>query len=115
MAERVNSANSLNENKEVHDVIHRELDLCDGITIELKEKNLHKAKVKSKKAIFKDVHNVEHNSTFIDIDKVRDIIMDNTSIEFCEESMDSPDACYQEPALDLEDFINLIDLEQENI
>lgn len=114
MSNKPDNHNPLNENKEVQDVIYREIDLEEGVIINVSEEVLHKSKdkCKSKKTIFKDVHKVHHYSTFVDIDKVQDIILDNTSIEFCNEALDQPIETYQEPTLDLDDFMNLLELEK---
>lgn len=107
-------SNPLGEKQELQaDVVSREIDLNEGIIIQVSEETLHKSKSKKKKKIFKAIHEMHKSSdTFIDMDNIKNLIMSESSIEFSmDANYDIPDTEYSEPTLDLDDFINLLDLD----
>ncbi len=81
----------LNENKEPQDVISRNHDLNDGIEVEINLKDLY-TKKPSKVCIFKKIHSSHQDSTFVDIETVREVVIGDT-IEFdtIEDNIDPSD------------------------
>ena len=80
----------LDEKQEPSDVVSRNIDLEEGIILDVSMDALQKIKnlQKTKKTIFKEVHEKTSESTFIDIDEVK-TILEETSINFNDSFIES--------------------------
>jgi len=96
----------LNENKEPQDIISREHSLCDGIEVNINLKDLYNKK-QGKVRTFKKLHQSCTDSTFVDIDAVREIVIGDTFIEFNDMQTDADE---HEPIEEIDPTIDLIDL-----
>lgn len=96
------------------DIVSREADFDTGLCIEVSEELLRK-KPKSKKAMYKKVHEVKHESSFINIDEVREIVLEDSNIDFdnsiSTEIVLEEDIDIEQISLDLEELSDLSESE----